>query len=216
MDKLKVYLENERMLVFEDGKNKQGISVKPDVTFDGDSVIIHFENYGKYNKCKHYADIEVDGVVYESAVETAAAIAELCVGFSSGCGTSSPSLQEHSVIETISVNEEVLPITNKRVNIVMDKETIVEDLIANTKTLVPSANTFYKFGELTSLILQNIPDSILPVVIWFWSGSTPTSLVYPLETPILENSATIQPNSRYELSLLNGIISLSKIEQNLT
>ena len=81
----------------------------------------------------------------------------------------------------------------------------------NEIILTPVPNTYYKFGELNMLKLENIPTSMLPIVIWFSSADTDTSLVFPEGTKMLSGSAEIEANSVYELSIVNGIVAIAKI-----
>ena len=94
--------------------------------------------------------------------------------------------------------------------------TVETDLESTAITLTPDIWKFYKFGTLTYLELQDIPpDSVYPIVIWFSSGIAATELVLPENTKILSGSITggmIEENTSYELSIVNGIVCVSKIE----
>jgi len=89
---------------------------------------------------------------------------------------------------------------------------VVTDLSATSKTLNPPVErTWYHFGTLTNLTLQNIPVSDSWIVIFFSSGSTATSLVLPSGTKVLDGSSLpISANASYEMSILNGDVSISK------
>jgi len=85
---LKIYLEGNSVLIFEKDGRKVGISLKPNVFFEGDVVIINFEGNNRYNRREKFTNISVKETVYSSAAETSAAINALCVGFNLGGGTS--------------------------------------------------------------------------------------------------------------------------------
>jgi len=89
-----------------------------------------------------------------------------------------------------------------KIDSIATKAMLIEELDLSVKTLNPPiANTYYKFGELTALTLQNIQDSTLPVVIWFSSGSIKTTLTIPTSTPF--SGSIPDADKCYELSIVN-------------
>jgi len=76
----------------------------------------------------------------------------------------------------------------------------------------PLVNTFYKCGELTSLTLTIIPNSQIPVVIWFTCGNTLTTLALPSGT--LKAGEVDKLNCTYEISIVNSLVSIQKYKAN--
>lgn len=92
-----------------------------------------------------------------------------------------------------------------------DDINIIENTTATSLTLAPEPNTFYKFGTLSTLNLTAIPNSVLPIVMWFSSGTTETSLTYPTGTQVLSGSSSLDKlNTTYELIIVNSIISITE------
>jgi len=93
---LKVYLENEAALVFENSKGEK-CAVPPSVVFIGDKIISVGNNVRilisvggiRLDEYLYYSRIQVSGVIYSSAPETVAAITKLCSVFKPGGGDGS-------------------------------------------------------------------------------------------------------------------------------
>lgn len=83
MVKLKIYLENDKVLVFEDEKGKKSRcwSMPKMMSFD-ESIGIDINASGmRLSQTFKYSEIEVTGTIFGSVEETTTAIAELCSGF---------------------------------------------------------------------------------------------------------------------------------------
>jgi hypothetical protein len=214
---LKVYLENEAALVFEDSKGEK-CAVPPSVVFIGDKIIsvgnkvrILIQVGGiRLDEYLHYSGIEVSGVIYSSATETVAAITKLCSVFKPGGGDGTGSqtgvtiTDLESAITTHNTDENAheylkLYIDSKH-PVVVSNMSISNAIFNSSNPLVP--NTFYEFGFLTSLQINQIPKSFLPVVIWFKCISK-TTLILPSD--ILFEGDIPDKDGDYELSIMNGL-----------
>jgi len=78
---------------------------------------------------------------------------------------------------------------------------VIEDTGSSSKTLIPEPGVYYKFGTLVSLTLQSVPDSVQPIVIWFASGGTKTTISFPQDVLVAGKCDDI--NTSYELSIIN-------------
>ena len=79
---------------------------------------------------------------------------------------------------------------------------IVTDLSSTSITLAASANTEYRFGELTSLTVSSSPASGAYSIV-FTSGSTPTVTTFPASVLGLEDFAA-EADTIYEINVLDG------------
>lgn len=83
---LNIYLENGNALIFEDSGKRVAACVKPAVFSEDDTVIVLFSEMSRYNRYVNYANVSVEGTVYDSASAAAGAINDLCAGFKLGGG----------------------------------------------------------------------------------------------------------------------------------
>ena len=76
-----------------------------------------------------------------------------------------------------------------------------EDYESTIVRFGPIPGTYYQFGTLEELYFLNVPNDLIPTVIWFRSSDPPTMITfnpsYTLHTPL-----NIQPNKCYELSII--------------
>lgn len=74
-----------------------------------------------------------------------------------------------------------------------------ETVSGSAPTVVPSPDTFYQCGTLTSLTIANPPATGAYAIV-FTSGSTPTTTTIPASIHGLETFAA-RANTRYEISV---------------
>lgn len=87
---------------------------------------------------------------------------------------------------------------------------IVEDYESTFACPEIEGGTYYLYGELEQLQIYTFPTNMLPVVIWFTSGDTPTTLILPFThgpgsqtKPYYTSEIDIQANKHYEISIIN-------------
>ena len=91
---------------------------------------------------------------------------------------------------------------------------VVEDLASSTKTLTPEGGVYYKFGKLTNLTLQNVPNSVKPIIIRFSSGATLTTIVTPsnIRKQKLFAEAAKLTDTLFEILIIERKISITPFE----
>lgn len=83
-------------------------------------------------------------------------------------------------------------------------------LVANTQPY-----TIYKFGEVTSLTMQQIPANTLETIAYFSAGSTPVNLVLSGTQPLKLSSGSITNlvNGYFCLVIKDGIVVITEIKE---
>lgn len=81
----------------------------------------------------------------------------------------------------------------------------IENISGTTPAITGEANTRYMCGEVTSISIT--PPNVGTIDVVFTSGSTPTVLTVPNTVifPAWFNSASLEPNTTYELNIMDGI-----------
>ena len=78
--------------------------------------------------------------------------------------------------------------------------------------LNPELNTVYDFPYMFyTLDIQSIPMSLTQPIVMFFYTSNPTTISFPANTKFLGSIPIFDNFARYELSIINGVVSISKI-----
>ena len=78
----------------------------------------------------------------------------------------------------------------------------------------PELNTVYYFqNPMEKINFEAIPQSFTsPIILFFQSGSSATELIYPADTKFLASNSDVDADGNfYEMSIINNIVSISKI-----
>ena len=188
---LRIDLIND-VLTFECDGDKFECIDKPLFTSNGNNIRIILK-YGETTIEQNFtfSEIEINGTPYSSTNEILSELKKLCEVFKQG-GTGGGGVSPSDVANAIDNHDKSL---TAHIN-------VIEDLVSTSKTLnPPELRTFYKFGTLTNLTLQNVPDSVQPIVIWFLSGTTKTTISLPSDVKV--SGAVPDVNKSYELSIVN-------------
>ena len=120
-------------------------------------------------------------------------------------------VNSHNAVENAAIAQGFLTVGGEIDSINEDLEkkadaAVTEDVSGTTPTLTIEANTIYKCGEVTSLIVSSAPATGDYSII-FVSGSTPTVTNFPtsIKFPTADNLFEgCEANTRYEINVSNG------------
>ena len=123
-----------------------------------------------------------------------------------------------AVLEKIDkyLNESVFLFSSEQLTdgILRSRPDIVETSGSNPVIANTQPYTIYKFGEVASLTLLNIPANTLETIAYFSAGSTPVNLVLSGTQPLklTSGSITTLTNGDFCLAIKDGVVVITELK----
>jgi hypothetical protein len=92
----------------------------------------------------------------------------------------------------------------------------IEDSGSATPIITPEAGAYYKLGTISRLSLQDVPDSVQPIIIRFSSGEFPITVVTPsnLKKQKYFSEVLVLTNTTFEISIVENRITATPFDHD--
>jgi len=191
---IKLYIE-ENVLICEKDGIKEAVTFEPKAkSLRNGYVLIKWEL--TQPETYHYSEIEINGETCVNEIDACKKLKTICSVFKKGGGTGE-GVQMSQVLAAIATHNEA-------------EEAHIKLINDTNPVFTPEKGRFYEFGELSSLTLQNIPDSLQPIFIRFSVGAALTTLTLPND---LKNvKVDLKPNKSYEFQIIKKGLTYVEFE----